>query len=149
MLASPSLDSASSAASTIASVPDSYFCDPKIRVYIAGPYTLGDPIVNTRRAMDAYDKLIDRGMAPYCPHVTMFHHLIRHRDPQEWIGIDLEWLRVCDIVLRLPGESAGADVEVAFANDLNIPVIFGDLNEVCRLAQQMQTQRGEADGSMV
>ncbi|GAG05287.1 unnamed protein product, partial [marine sediment metagenome] len=32
------------------------------------------------------------------------------------------WLEVCDCVLRLPGESAGADLEVERAKELGIPV---------------------------
>jgi hypothetical protein len=33
-----------------------------------------------------------------------------------------EWLRKCDMLLRLPGKSAGADREVALAVELDIPI---------------------------
>jgi hypothetical protein len=37
---------------------------------------------------------------------------------------DFEWLKCCDAVLRLPGESTGADREVALAKELGIPVYY-------------------------
>jgi len=36
--------------------------------------------------------------------------------------IDLPWLGAADAVLRLPGESLGAEIEVAEARQLGIPV---------------------------
>jgi len=38
--------------------------------------------------------------------------------------MDLEWLAKCDAVLRLPGESKGADIEKDYALSLGIPVFF-------------------------
>ena len=43
---------------------------------------------------------------------------------QTRLGIDLEWVSCSDAVLRLPGESAGADREVQHAKSLNIPVYY-------------------------
>jgi hypothetical protein len=39
-----------------------------------------------------------------------------------WINQDMEWLAKCDVVLRLPGISSGADKETALAEELGIPV---------------------------
>jgi hypothetical protein len=36
--------------------------------------------------------------------------------------LDLIWLPACDAVLRLPGESNGADIEVKEAQRLGLPV---------------------------
>jgi hypothetical protein len=36
----------------------------------------------------------------------------------------MEWLAVCDCVLRLPGESKGADAEVKFAQEIGKPVYY-------------------------
>ena len=36
--------------------------------------------------------------------------------------IELPWVSVADAVLRLPGESLGADLEVARAEEAGIPV---------------------------
>jgi|SRR6185312_5997538 len=94
-----------------------------IRVYVAGPYTRPDPIENTHRAIRVGDDLLSLGYIPFIPHLTAFWHLLRPRPYQEWLDYDLEWVRVCGVLLRLPGESSGADTEVAFARCLDIPVV--------------------------
>lgn len=43
---------------------------------------------------------------------------------EDWLGIDLEWVAVSHGVLRLPGDSVGADREVAHAQALGIPVYY-------------------------
>lgn len=94
------------------------------RIYIAGPYSKGDVAVNVKRAMDAANELIERGYAPYCPHLTHFLH-INHAQPYEkWLELDNEFIPWCHAILRLPGESSGADKEVALALSLNIPVYY-------------------------
>lgn len=93
-----------------------------IRVYIAGPYSGGDVGKNIREAMIAWHRLRNLGFIPFCPHLSHFLHLLIPLEYEDWLLWDLEWLRVCDAVLRLPGESPGADREVLAANDLNIPV---------------------------
>lgn len=40
----------------------------------------------------------------------------------DWLKIDFEYIRRCDAVLRLPGESVGGDMETAEAARLGIPV---------------------------
>ena len=42
-----------------------------------------------------------------------------------WMPDFLLWLASCDELVRLPGESAGADREVSEARRLGIPVVFG------------------------
>jgi hypothetical protein len=51
----------------------------------------------------------------------------------QWLAMDIEIINRCDAVLRLPGESTGADAEVAFAESMGIPV-FHDIEEVIRWA---------------
>ena len=97
----------------------------RTRVYIAGPYTRPDPCVNTNRAMAAWDLLWGLGFAPFCPHWSHYQHTHIPRPYEDWLAYDLEWLRTCDAVLRLPGESSGADKEVAEAVRLGIPVFLG------------------------
>lgn len=43
---------------------------------------------------------------------------------------DAEWLLACDAVLRIPGDSAGADREVEMAKSANIPVYY-TVEELC------------------
>ncbi len=93
------------------------------RIYISGPLTSsGSVLDNLARAMDAARALIAAGFAPFCPHLTY------HVDPggeyphDLWMEIELPWVAVADALLRLPGESLGADLEVARAEALGIPV---------------------------
>ena len=93
-----------------------------MRVYIAGPYTKGDPVVNTRRAISAGEAVQARGHTPFIPHLTLFWHLVYEHEAQFWYDYDLEWLAVCNALIRLPGDSLGADKEVDRAKELGIPV---------------------------
>lgn len=92
------------------------------RVYISGPYTQGDVAVNVRKAIDAADVLAKAGFVVICPHLTHFWHLVYQHDHEFWMTQDLELVTICDMVIRLPGESAGADRECALAEEYGIPV---------------------------
>jgi hypothetical protein len=95
-----------------------------ITVYSASPYSMGDALENVQRSFDAALDLIVLGYAPYAP---LYSHYLEERRPQAyetWLKLDLEWLKRCDCVLRLPGESKGADQEVDFAREHFIPVFF-------------------------
>jgi len=100
----------------------SYFMEPKIRVYIAGPYTTGDVSVNVRRAIVMADYLAGYGFIPFVPHLSHLWNLINPRPYDFWISYDLEWLKVCHCLLRLEGKSPGGDKEVEFAKNNDIPV---------------------------
>lgn len=92
-------------------------------VYIAGPYTHPDPVENTREAILMADALRDMGFVPFCPHLTLLWHMVRPHEPNYWYAYDLDWLLQCDVLLRLPGDSWGADEEMKFAIDHDIPVV--------------------------
>lgn len=95
-----------------------------IKVYIASPYTFGDIAVNVKLQIDTVDILMNKGFAPFAPLYSHFQHMAHPRPYQDWVKIDLEWIKVCDCLLRLGGESKGADGEVEFAKQLNIPVFY-------------------------
>lgn len=95
-----------------------------MRVYVAAPYTHPDPVENTRRAILAGDALLAAGHTPFVPHLNLAWNLVSPKPPATWYALDLAWLAVCEAVLRLPGESFGADVEVSEANRLGIPVYY-------------------------
>lgn len=96
------------------------------KIYIASPYTIGDTAINVKAQIDAADKLIDLGFAPFCPLYSHFQHMAHPRPYEDWIMLDNAWLLVCDAVLRLPGESKGADAECILAKKNGIPV-FKDI----------------------
>lgn len=95
---------------------------PDVRVYVAGPYSVPDKVANTRVAIIAGNTLLDMGFVPFIPHLSHFWDFLCPQKYSVWLEYDLHWLRQCDAVLRLPGESKGADAEVAEAVRLNIPV---------------------------
>ncbi len=95
-----------------------------IKVYIASPYTLGDVAVNVKRQIDVADQLMNLGFAPFAPLYSHFQHMVHPRPYQDWIKIDLEWVKSCDCILRLEGDSSGADGEVEYAKQLGLPVFY-------------------------
>ena len=118
----------------------------KIRVYIAGPYTSPDPVINTRKAMLVWHELRRRGFSPFCPHTNLLLHMIEPLgNGQDWLEWDKEWLAVCDVLYRYevdhggqprclapgtcvpwhtPDPSPGADDEVADCLKWAIPVCY-------------------------
>jgi uncharacterized protein DUF4406 len=92
------------------------------KIYVAGPYSKGDTVLNVREAILAGDRLWALGYAPLIPHLTHFWHLLCPHDYETWLAYDNELLPCCDAVLRLPGGSSGTDKEVALARSLGLPV---------------------------
>jgi hypothetical protein len=105
-----------------------------LKVYVAGPYTRPDPCENTHKAIVAANRLWDNGFIPYVPHLTHFWHTVTPRPYSDWLAYDLAFLPVCDVFLRLPGESSGADGEEAEAERLGMP-IYHDIDELIAKAK--------------
>ncbi len=114
----------------------------RTRVYIAGPISKGDLVHNLNQATAAFVALAKAGFAPFCPHWSAYckratsrreawgvevtcqatvegNDQMTHAD---WMGVDLPWVEVSDALLRLPGESTGADMEVHHARAHGVPV---------------------------
>lgn len=98
----------------------------KPMVYLAGPYTNPDPVMNTHDTLRLGMELYETGLiTPYVPHVSLLWHMVTPRPYQLWLDYDIELLERCDALLRIPGESFGADDEVRFAEDvMNIPIFW-------------------------
>lgn len=117
------------------------------RVYVAGPYTMPDPCENVRRAVHAADELELLGCHPVVPHLSHLHHLIAPRDYGRWLERGLEELRSCDALVRLHGESPGADIEVALAVELGLPVFHTPREDYEREVRAWAVLWAEARGS--
>lgn len=108
------------------------------RCYIAGPLTRGNVAVNEYLAVQAAERLRKAGFAPFCPHLFVeWEKIAPGATYEEWLAIDLAWLEVSDAVLRLPGESPGADRETAFAVSRGIPVFTDEMELVRHFGPQV------------
>ena len=96
-------------------------------VYVAGPYTAPTPegvVRNVEVAIDAANRLLDAGLWPYVPHLSHYLHARKARDYEAWLGLDLAVLGRMDALLRLPGESRGADREVFHMTEVLARPVF-------------------------
>ena len=93
-------------------------------VYISSPYTIGDVAMNVRRQLEMSDRLMTLGYCPVAPLLTHFQHLCFPRPYEDWMRVDLEMISRCDALLRMEGESVGADREAAHALSIGIPVVY-------------------------
>jgi hypothetical protein len=88
---------------------------PKL-IYIAGPYT-ANPQRGVDNQMEVAAKIMNAGHFPYSP--LWLHYAqkqsVKDFDYDMCIDHCLHMLPHCDAVLRLPGYSNGADIEVAEA----------------------------------
>lgn len=105
-------------------------------VYIASPYSVGDPSINARFQCITWDALMQAGLVwPVAPLWSHLQHLVLPRTRyDDWVAYDLALLERYDAVLRLAAvdglgayhvhESPGADGEVEFARGRGMPVFF-------------------------
>lgn len=98
----------------------------KLRIYVAGPIRLGDVGLNLNLAIQWADWLLDNGFAVFLPHTQFLWEIVSPKEPDVWLEHDLEWLPLCHAVLRLSGESEGADKETGTARESGIPVFYDD-----------------------
>lgn len=103
----------------------------RLRVYIAGPMTNGSgrcyDIGKIHVAIAAHFCLIKAGFVPHCPHLTvfaefMFPNILTY---EEWLTLDRDYIDDCDVVLRLEGDSVGADRECNYATSIGKTVVYG------------------------
>lgn len=107
----------------------------KPTVFIASPYTKGDPAINTHFQCRVFDQLLTEGkVLPIAPLWTHFQHTLYPRPYEDWIAYDQGLLPLYDCCLRLDAahpaacylqsESRGADAEVEAFRRLGKPVFF-------------------------
>jgi hypothetical protein len=102
-----------------------------IKVYIASPYSIGIKLKNVRRQIDAKDQLMKAGFTAFCPLLSHYHDQIYPHKYNTWLDDSMEWLQVCDCLLRLKGKSEGADTEENYAKYFDIPV-FHSVEEIIK-----------------
>lgn len=105
-------------------------------VYVAGPISRGAMDQNCREGILLAERLRAAGLAPFSPHLSILWNMIAPVSYEDWMALDFAWIDRCDALLRMPGESPGADREVAYAKDHGIPVFYTEaelLNAACPL----------------
>jgi hypothetical protein len=104
-------------------------------IYIASPYTNGDPAINVRFQCRVFDQLLREGRVwPVAPLWTHFQHTLFPRHYEDWLEYDKALLPLYDGCLRLNAEepelnyiekkSTGADGEVEAFKLMGKPVFY-------------------------
>lgn|SRR4030065_539677 len=97
-------------------------------IYIAAPLSVGNVAHNIRKVLETAETLIETGdIVPFIPHLSHFWNcMIPHADTRHkesfWMAYDFDMLLHCDGMIRLPGESIGADMEVEFCKEHGIRI---------------------------
>ena len=98
-------------------------------VYVSGPISQGNWLINIRLAVQSGERLRRAGFVPLVPHLIALAELCgSDATYEDWLALDLALLERCDALLRLPGPSVGADREVEHARALGLPVFFNELD---------------------
>lgn len=98
-------------------------------IYIAGPLTNGDQMMNVRAAIKAGQIATSLGCAVIVPHLLVLAHIVSPMNYEYWMAQDLAIIERCDALYRMEGESKGAEREVEHALSRGIQV-FRDWTQV-------------------
>lgn len=118
----------------------------KPTVYIASPYSKGDPAMNAHFQCKIFDQLLGEGrVLPVAPLWSHFQHILFPRPYKSWIDYDQDMLHLYDCCLRLTASlpnvdyeeslSSGADAEVQTFKELGKLVFFSIQELYCWLDQ--------------
>ncbi len=96
-----------------------------MKIYLSQPISKGDANKNFYLSCEAQLRLIQNGYGVFNPGLSVCNFgAQRELVWSNWIYTqDLPWVRASDLVLRLPGASAGAEVELKEARACGIPVV--------------------------
>ena len=80
------------------------------------------------------------------PHLSVLWQMIAPKTHEQWLELDLELVRRCDALLRIAGESKGADQEVEFARANGIPVFYRIVDLLDWKASREHAEKAVANG---
>ena len=107
---------------------------------------------NVETAMVVATKLLSAGCHVILPHLNMFLEQFWNDtegwpdgkwSTDQWLEWDYHMLSLCDVVLRLEGDSPGSDRETAFAMGRGIP-IKNSVNELLRWKEKLELKERES-----
>ena len=74
-------------------------------VYIASPYSKGDPAINTHFQCQVFDQMLNDGVVwPVAPLWSHFQHTMYPRQYQDWVAYDAAMIPRYDACVRLNAE---------------------------------------------
>lgn len=91
-------------------------------VYLACPITKGNRNWNFFQSCEAQQLLMRKGYAVIAPGLSMLHPNAWNIPYEQWMQGCLPVVERCDLLIRLPGESEGADMEVEHAKKHGVDV---------------------------
>ena len=91
-------------------------------VYVAGPIS-SNPWRCLGEALICWKPMREAGAIPFFPQFGIVHAMIEETDYQEHFDYGIDMMLKCDLVVRMPGKSPGADAEEGEAKAHGIPVI--------------------------
>jgi hypothetical protein len=77
----------------------------------------------------AGEAIRQKGHVPFIPLMNVVWELALDVSEEAMMEWDLHWLRKCDAIIRLPGESVGADYEIEKAKEWGL-TIYDRLEDV-------------------
>lgn len=95
-----------------------------MRVFLAGPVDSGDICDNVNEACRIANYLMTEQFSVYIPQLCVLMQMISRQHYETWMRNGQAWLAVSNAVYRMPGESKGADRDVALAAQLGIPIFY-------------------------
>lgn len=102
---------------------------PGLVVYVAGPYGDEKPEhvrkANLEMAVETGREVMKRGHVPVIPHLNIAS--LTHKNRKLGLACSMAVMMKCDVVLRIPGLSEGADEEVRRARKMGKTVIISTL----------------------
>lgn len=106
-------------------------------IYIAGPISNGEAIgregwlPNIIKACEVGARIIELGHNPIVPHLAYYleEHAGVEFSYEDWLRVDFGLIRASDALLRMEGESKGADREVEYARDIG-KIVFMSIPEI-------------------
>jgi len=113
-------------------------------IYIAGPMT-ADPYGCVREAIAVGLAFSEEGCVPYLPQLSALHDMISPRSYEDWLGHDLAMIDHCNGLVRLPGDSPGADREVAHAHKRGLGILHFSEQMMALARDHSELSRGTID----
>ncbi len=102
-----------------------------MKIYVAGPYTPADGREETRLeniglASETAKFLLTLGHTPFCPH-TMTAGWEDVCSWEDFLRMDIEWLRMCDAIVLLPGWQTSRGARMEYEEALKEGLVIFDL----------------------